>query len=69
MQRKPRQARDSGKVLVESEHAGAMLERNRGNEYINRCQADTLGTPQPENRGRLPIGSETRGSNISHCER
>src|SRR5260370_7079813 len=61
MQWKSSQARDPRKILVQSEHAGAMLQRNRGNEHIRSCKAHTLGTPHPENRCRLSIGPEASG--------
>jgi len=58
MQREARQAGDSGKILVQREHAGAMLQRNRRDECVNRCQAQTFAAPQPENRRRFPVGPE-----------
>ena len=46
------------KILVQNKHAGAMLQRNRRDQCINRCQAHTLGAPQPENRRSFPVGPE-----------
>src|SRR5260370_16254675 len=61
MQWKSSQARDPRKILVQSEHAGAMLQRNRGNEHIRSCKAYALGPPHPENRCRLSVGPEASG--------
>src|SRR5437764_1250034 len=58
MQRQPRQARDTGEIPVEREHADAMLERNCRDQRIDGRQTYALGTGQPKNRGRLPVGSE-----------
>src|SRR5439155_5859941 len=45
-------------ILVEREYDGAMLQRNRSDECINRCKTHAPGARQPENRGRFPVGSE-----------
>src|SRR5882762_6383575 len=61
MERESRQAGDAGKILVQSEHAGAMLQRNRRDECINGCQTPALGAGNPENRRRFPVGPEATG--------
>jgi len=58
MQREARQACDSGKILVQRKHARAMLQRNRRDQCINRCEAHTLRAPQPGNHRRFPVGPE-----------
>src|SRR6266446_7538683 len=61
MERESGEAGDAGEILVESEHAGAMLQRNCGDERIDRGQAHAFGAGEPENRRSFPIGSEAAG--------
>jgi hypothetical protein len=55
VQRKSSQARDAGKIFIQTEENCAVFESNCGNQSIYGRQTDAFRPSQAQNRGGLPV--------------